>query len=87
MVYYFLELFLMIGTCDFALQVLNEVVVDRGPSSYLTNLEIYCNDHHITSVQGDGKMLSLHTHPVLSFIFSDRQCTNTNFQKLSKESR
>ena len=32
------------------------MVVDRGPSSYLTNLEIYCNDHHVTSVQGDGKM-------------------------------
>ena len=47
-------------------QVLNEVVVDRGPSSYLTNLEIYCNDHHITSVQGDGKI------QVLSFYSPDR---------------
>lgn len=84
MVYYFLELFLMISTCDFALQVLNEVVVDRGPSSYLTNLEIYCNDHHITSVQGDGKMLSLHTHLVLSFMFSDRQCTKVYCILISK---
>lgn len=41
--------------------VLNEVVVDRGPSSYLTNLEIYCNDHHITSVQGDGLIVSTPT--------------------------
>lgn len=41
--------------------VLNEVVVDRGPSSYLTNLEIYCNDFHITSVQGDGLIVSTPT--------------------------
>ncbi|XP_068699563.1 NAD kinase-like isoform X1 [Montipora foliosa] len=41
--------------------VLNEVVVDRGPSSYLTNLEIYCNDIHITSVQGDGLIVSTPT--------------------------
>ena len=46
-------------TCGVIQQVLNEVVVDRGPSSYLTNLEIYCNDHHITSVQGDGEMQCL----------------------------
>ncbi|KAK3714902.1 hypothetical protein QZH41_010901 [Actinostola sp. cb2023] len=41
--------------------VLNEVVVDRGPSSYLCFLDIYCNDHHITSVQGDGVILSTPT--------------------------
>lgn len=41
--------------------VLNEVVVDRGPSSYLTNLEIFCNDSHITSVQGDGLIISTPT--------------------------
>ncbi|CAH3037789.1 unnamed protein product [Porites lobata] len=41
--------------------VLNEVVVDRGPSSYLTNLDIYCNDHHVTSVQGDGLIVSTPT--------------------------
>ena len=46
----------VIVACDVVQQVLNEVVVDRGPSSYLTNLEIYCNDHHITSVQGDGEI-------------------------------
>lgn len=45
------------------LQVLNEVVVDRGPSSYLTNLDIYCNDHHVTSVQGDGNYC-YHIHPI-----------------------
>ena len=38
---------------------MNEVVVDRGPSPYLTNLEIFCNGRIMTSVQGDG-MWDLH---------------------------
>ena len=38
----------------FSVQVMNEVVVDRGPSPYLTNLEIFCNGRIMTSVQGDG---------------------------------
>ncbi|KAF5471184.1 hypothetical protein F2P56_011639 [Juglans regia] len=38
--------------------VLNEVTIDRGISSYLTNLECYCDDSFVTSVQGDGLILS-----------------------------
>lgn len=37
-----------------SLQVMNEVVVDRGPSPYLTNLDLCCNGRPMTSVQGDG---------------------------------
>ncbi|KAG7267209.1 hypothetical protein CRUP_003208, partial [Coryphaenoides rupestris] len=36
------------------LQVLNEVVVDRGPSSYLSNVDLYLDGRLITSVQGDA---------------------------------
>ena len=36
---------------------MNDVVVDRGPSPYLTNLEIFCNGRKMTSVQGDGTYL------------------------------
>lgn len=36
---------------------LNEVVIDRGPNSYLSNLDLYINDRFITKVQGDGKTL------------------------------
>ena len=36
-------------------QVLNEVVIDRGPSSYLSNVDVYLDGHLITTVQGDGK--------------------------------
>lgn len=38
--------------------VLNEVSIDRGMSSFLTNLECYCDDIFVTSVQGDGLILS-----------------------------
>ncbi|KAF3452512.1 hypothetical protein FNV43_RR02945 [Rhamnella rubrinervis] len=38
--------------------VLNEVTIDRGISSYLTNLECYCDDSFVTCVQGDGLILS-----------------------------
>mmetsp|Transcript_2714 Transcript_2714/g.4916 ORF Transcript_2714/g.4916 Transcript_2714/m.4916 type:complete len:302 (-) Transcript_2714:663-1568(-) len=34
--------------------VLNEMVVDRGPAPYLCNLECFCDDAFVTRVQGDG---------------------------------
>ena len=37
------------------LLVLNEVVVDRGPSPYLSNIDLYLDGKKITSVQGDGE--------------------------------
>lgn len=38
--------------------VLNEVTIDRGISSYLTNLECYSDNTFMTCVQGDGLILS-----------------------------
>ncbi|MQL77885.1 hypothetical protein Taro_010307 [Colocasia esculenta] len=38
--------------------VLNEVTIDRGISSYLTYLEVYCDNSFVTCVQGDGLILS-----------------------------
>lgn len=35
--------------------VLNEVVIDRGPSPYLSNIDLFLDGKHITSVQGDGR--------------------------------
>jgi NAD kinase len=37
------------------LLVLNEVVIDRGPSPYLSNIDLFLDGKHITSVQGDGE--------------------------------
>ncbi|KAI8808813.1 ATP-NAD kinase-like domain-containing protein [Cladochytrium replicatum] len=34
--------------------ILNDLVVDRGPSPYVSQLELYGNDKHLTTVQADG---------------------------------
>ncbi|KAH8421068.1 hypothetical protein KR222_009704 [Zaprionus bogoriensis] len=41
--------------------VLNEVVINRGPSPYLSNIDIYLDGKYITSVQGDGLIVSTPT--------------------------
>lgn len=40
--------------------VLNEVVIDRGPSPYLSNIDLFLDGKHITSVQGDGELDDIH---------------------------
>jgi NAD+ kinase len=43
-------------------QVLNEVVIDRGASPYLTNIDMYSDGGHpITTVQADGLIVSTPT--------------------------
>ncbi|OXA58107.1 NAD kinase isoform X2 [Folsomia candida] len=41
--------------------VLNEVVVDRGPSPYLSNVDLFIDGKHVTVVQGDGLIVSTPT--------------------------
>ncbi|KAI1285330.1 NAD kinase [Halotydeus destructor] len=41
--------------------VLNEVVVDRGPSPYLSNIDLFIDGKYITTVQGDGLIVSTPT--------------------------
>lgn len=41
--------------------VLNEVVVDRGASPYLSNLDCFCDGKLITTVQADGIIMSTPT--------------------------
>jgi NAD+ kinase len=41
--------------------VLNEVVIDRGLSPYLTILECFCDDEHLTTVQADGVIFATPT--------------------------
>lgn len=41
--------------------MLNEVVIDRGPSPYLCNIDLFLDGKHITSVQGDGLIVSTPT--------------------------
>ncbi|KAI9477192.1 hypothetical protein LPJ78_000450 [Coemansia sp. RSA 989] len=42
-------------------QVMNEVVVDRGPSPYLAQLELYGDGTHLTTVEADGLCLATPT--------------------------
>ena len=50
--------------CDFELKdfhVLNEVVIDRGPSPYSVQLDLYVDDVKLTSIIGDGIILATPT--------------------------
>lgn len=39
---------------DCSVVVLNEIVVDRGPSATMTTAELYANDEFLTSIAADG---------------------------------
>lgn len=41
--------------------VLNELVIDRGPSPFMTILELYGDDRHLTTVQADGLVIATPT--------------------------
>ncbi|KAI8813261.1 ATP-NAD kinase-like domain-containing protein, partial [Cladochytrium replicatum] len=41
--------------------ILNDLVVDRGPSAYMSQLELYVDDRHLTTVQADGLVVSTPT--------------------------
>ncbi|RMD42470.1 hypothetical protein DV735_g2681, partial [Chaetothyriales sp. CBS 134920] len=42
-------------------EVLNELVIDRGPSAYVSNLELYGDEELLTIVQADGCIFSTPT--------------------------
>ncbi|OZJ02252.1 hypothetical protein BZG36_05034 [Bifiguratus adelaidae] len=42
-------------------EVLNEVVIDRGPSSSMSMLELFGDDQHLTTVQADGLAIATPT--------------------------
>ncbi|KAK9459886.1 ATP-NAD kinase-like domain-containing protein [Lipomyces oligophaga] len=42
-------------------EVINEIVIDRGPSPWISMLELYGNGHLLTVVQADGLILSTPT--------------------------
>uniref|UniRef100_A0A1A9WIX5 NAD(+) kinase n=1 Tax=Glossina brevipalpis TaxID=37001 RepID=A0A1A9WIX5_9MUSC len=47
--------------CPSEFMVLNEVVIDRGRSSFLSNIDLFLGGKYITSVQGDGLIVSTPT--------------------------
>lgn len=42
-------------------EVLNDLVVDRGPSPYVSQLELFGDEHHMTTAQADGLCISTPT--------------------------
>lgn len=46
---------------DAQFEVLNELVIDRGPSPYVSNLELYGDTHLLTIIQADGCIISTPT--------------------------
>ncbi|KAL1585619.1 hypothetical protein WHR41_05963 [Cladosporium halotolerans] len=42
-------------------EVLNELVIDRGPSSYISSLDLHANDSLLTRISADGIILSTPT--------------------------
>lgn len=55
-------------------EVLNDLVVDRGPSPYVSLLELFGDEHHMTTVQADGLTVST---PTGSTAYSVSQYTST----------
>lgn len=41
--------------------VLNEAVIDRGPSPFLSAIDLDCDDSYLTTVQGDGLIIATPT--------------------------
>jgi NAD kinase len=52
-----------LGVCrsSESFQILNDLVIDRGPSAYMSLLELYVEDKHLTSVQADGLVIATPT--------------------------
>ncbi|KAG4096676.1 ATP-NAD kinase [Neocallimastix lanati (nom. inval.)] len=42
-------------------QILNDVVVDRGPSAYMSHMELYGDNRHLTTAQADGLVVATPT--------------------------
>ncbi|KII92229.1 hypothetical protein PLICRDRAFT_103838 [Plicaturopsis crispa FD-325 SS-3] len=42
-------------------EIMNDLVVDRGPSPYVSLLELFGDEHHMTTVQADGLIVSTPT--------------------------
>lgn len=42
-------------------EILNEVVIDRGPSPYLSVIDLACDAQYLTTVQADGIIIATPT--------------------------
>ena len=65
------------------LHIVNEVVIDRGPSPYTTQLCIYINDNYITTAIGDGLIISTPTGSTAYNLAAGGSILETNSQCIS----
>ncbi|KAI8920905.1 ATP-NAD kinase-like domain-containing protein, partial [Powellomyces hirtus] len=42
-------------------EILNDLTIDRGPSPFMSQLELYGNDNHLTTIHADGLTISTPT--------------------------
>lgn len=61
--------------------VLNEVVIDRGPSPYLSNIDLFLDGKHITSVQGDGTVTFYSNRSEIKMFFQVLLCQHQRGQQ------
>jgi NAD+ kinase len=46
---------------DEQFQILNDLVLDRGPSPYISNLEVFGDGNYLTTVLADGLVVATPT--------------------------
>jgi NAD kinase len=46
---------------DETFHILNDLVIDRGPSPFMSQLEVFGNNKHLTTVRADGLLVSTPT--------------------------
>eukprot|EP00775_Hariotina_reticulata_P010371 gene10371-10529_t len=63
-------------------EVLNEIVVDRGSNSFLTNIEAYIGGRFITRVQADGIMLATPTGSTAYSVAAGGSMVHPNVQAI-----
>lgn len=65
-------------------EVLNELVIDRGPSPYVSNLELYADDELLTVVQADGCIFSTPTGMFEPYLLNTPLRLQTNHNNESR---
>ncbi|WIA09297.1 hypothetical protein OEZ85_008704 [Tetradesmus obliquus] len=67
---------------DQVYEVLNEIVLDRGSNSFLTNIEAYIQGRFITRVQADGIMLATPTGSTAYSVAAGGSMVHPNVQAI-----
>ena len=70
------------GEPSFVYTILNEVLVDRGPSPFLSKIEAYDRGQLITSIQADGVMLATATGSTAYSVSAGGSMVHPNVQAI-----